>query len=165
MWLVFCYTIQLITIKLCTKFQNPNQSSCKEIFDEKISLQTNRQTDRQTNIITEKAKTIYPLYTSYHGYKYSKKLQNFGYPFKRQYLDSWKQAKVLGPAVLVSFERRSNLHMAASVNEKKRQLLNSECQYYLCAKANEPRHETSNNVVCATNKASHQPGSARLNIL
>ena len=27
-----------------------------------------RQTDRQTNIITEKAKTIYPLYTSYRGY-------------------------------------------------------------------------------------------------
>ena len=24
MWLFFCYTIQLITIKLCTKFQNPN---------------------------------------------------------------------------------------------------------------------------------------------
>ena len=28
-----------------------------------------RQTNRQTNIITEKAKTIYPLYTSYRGYK------------------------------------------------------------------------------------------------
>ena len=27
-----------------------------------------RQTDKQTNIITEKAKTIYPLYTSYRGY-------------------------------------------------------------------------------------------------
>ena len=25
---VFCNTIQLITIKLCTKFQNPNSSSC-----------------------------------------------------------------------------------------------------------------------------------------
>ena len=30
-----------------------------------------RQTDKPTNIITEKAKTIYPLYTSYRGYKYS----------------------------------------------------------------------------------------------
>ena len=68
MWLFFCYTIQLITIKPCTKFQNPNPSSCWEIFDEKKSLQTNKQTDRQTNIITEKAKTIYPLYTSYRGY-------------------------------------------------------------------------------------------------
>ena len=28
MWLFSCYTIQLITIKLCTKFQNPNPSSC-----------------------------------------------------------------------------------------------------------------------------------------
>ena len=32
---VFCSTIQLITIKLCTKFQNPNSSSCLEIFDRK----------------------------------------------------------------------------------------------------------------------------------
>ena len=35
MWLFFCYTIQLITIKLCTKFQNPYSSSCWEIFDRK----------------------------------------------------------------------------------------------------------------------------------
>ena len=35
MWLFLCYTIQLITIKLCTKFQNPNSSSCLEIFDGK----------------------------------------------------------------------------------------------------------------------------------
>ena len=35
MWLFFCYTIQLITIKLCNKFQNPNSSSCREIFDRK----------------------------------------------------------------------------------------------------------------------------------
>ena len=37
MWLFFCYTIQLITIKLCTKFQNPNSSSCWEI-DRKKSI-------------------------------------------------------------------------------------------------------------------------------
>ena len=67
MWLFFCYTVQLITINLCTKFQSPKSSSCWEIFDGKKSLQTNRQTN-QTNIITEKAKTIYPLYTSYRGY-------------------------------------------------------------------------------------------------
>ena len=66
MWLFFCYTIQLITIKLCTKFQNPNPSSCWEILPKKKF--TDKQTDRQTNIITEKAKTIYPLYTSYRGY-------------------------------------------------------------------------------------------------
>ena len=28
MWLFFCYTIQLNTIKLCTKFQNHKSSSC-----------------------------------------------------------------------------------------------------------------------------------------
>ena len=32
---VFCYTIQLITIKLCTIFQNHKSSSCWEIFDRK----------------------------------------------------------------------------------------------------------------------------------
>ena len=64
MRLFFSYTIQLITIKLCTKFQNPNPSSCWEIFDRK---KVYRQTNRQTNIITEKAKTIYPLYTSHRG--------------------------------------------------------------------------------------------------
>ena len=62
---VFCNTIQLITIKLCTKFQNPNSSSCGEILDRK---KVYKQTNRQTNTITEKAKTIYPLYTSYRGY-------------------------------------------------------------------------------------------------
>ena len=61
MWLFFLNTIQLITIKLCTKFQNPNSSSCWEIVYRKKSL--------QTNIITEKAKTMYPLYTSYWEYK------------------------------------------------------------------------------------------------
>ena len=35
MWLLFCYTIQLITIKLCTKFQKPKSSSCWEIWQKK----------------------------------------------------------------------------------------------------------------------------------
>ena len=39
------------------------------MMEKKVYRQTNRQTDKQTNIITEKAKTIYPLYTSYRGYK------------------------------------------------------------------------------------------------
>ena len=30
---VAVYTIQPITIRLCTKFQNPKSSSCGEIFD------------------------------------------------------------------------------------------------------------------------------------
>ena len=65
MWLFFfvCYTLQLIIIKLCTKL-----NSFWEIFGRKKSLQTDKQTGRQTNTITEKAKTIHPLYTSYQGY-------------------------------------------------------------------------------------------------
>ena len=35
----------------------------------------------------------------------------------------------------------------------------------LSVKKDEPRHEISNNVVCATSKASDQPGHSRLNIL
>ena len=35
MWLQFCCTIQLTTIKLCTKFHSPKSSSCWEIFDRK----------------------------------------------------------------------------------------------------------------------------------
>ena len=39
MWLFFCYTIQLVTIKLCTKFLNPKSSCCGEILTEKSSLE------------------------------------------------------------------------------------------------------------------------------
>ena len=35
MWLFFSYTIQYITIKLCTNFQSPNSSGCWEIVDRK----------------------------------------------------------------------------------------------------------------------------------
>ena len=72
---VFSYTIQLVTIKLCTKSQNPNPSSCCGILDGKKF--TNKRTDRQTNIITEKAKTIYPLYTSYRVYKKKRNVCSF----------------------------------------------------------------------------------------
>ena len=48
---VFCsYTIQLITIKLCTKFQNPKSSSCGEIFDRKKKVY------RQKNKVSKGAK-------------------------------------------------------------------------------------------------------------
>ena len=40
----------------------------KSFTEKKI---TDKQTNRQTNIITEKAKTICPLYTSYQGYNKS----------------------------------------------------------------------------------------------
>ena len=62
----FCNTLQLITIKLCTKFQCPKSSSCWNLWQKKKF--TEQQTDWQTHIITEKAKSIYPLYTSYRGY-------------------------------------------------------------------------------------------------
>ena len=59
--LILSYTIQEVIPNICTGFQNPRFSSSWEIFDEKKSLQTHP----KTNIVTEKTKTIYPLYTSY----------------------------------------------------------------------------------------------------
>ena len=62
MCLFFCYTIQLITINLRTKFKNPNSSSCWEIFDrtEKSATEifigekekwTNKGTDNQNESV------------------------------------------------------------------------------------------------------------------
>ena len=44
----------------------PNIKILSQVVSEK-SLTEKKFTDRQTNIVTEKAKTIYPLYTSYAG--------------------------------------------------------------------------------------------------
>ena len=44
----FCYTIKLITIKLCTKFQNPTSSSCWEIFNIKKCPYVLYKSDRRT---------------------------------------------------------------------------------------------------------------------
>ena len=56
MWRVFfCYTIQLITIKLCTKFQNPNLSSCLEIFEH------NTFTQLLYTLTTQNLKTLAPI--------------------------------------------------------------------------------------------------------
>ena len=61
---VFCYTLQLIVFV-------PNFKILSQVVAEK-SL-TDKKVYKQTNIVTEKAKTIYPLYTSYRGYNdYSK---------------------------------------------------------------------------------------------
>ena len=60
MWLILCYTLQLVIPDVCTKYQNPKSSSFREMSDGK-------KVNRQTNVVTEKAKTIYPLYTSYAG--------------------------------------------------------------------------------------------------
>ena len=121
---VFCYTIQLITIKLSTKFQNPKSSSCLEIFDRKkkyADRQTNQQTDRQTNIITEKAKTIHPLYTSYRGHKdtsssATKALDNL-YMSRSQWVEGilsvWKiQACCIKDTSSSATKALDNLHMS-----------------------------------------------------
>ena len=44
----------------------PNFKILSQVVSEK-SLTEKKFTDKQTNIVTEKAKTIYPLYTSYAG--------------------------------------------------------------------------------------------------
>ena len=72
---VFCYTIQLITIKLCTKFQNPKSSSCWKLFDRKKSKYsvkiftgkkekwTNKGTDKQ--YVAVFVTQYYPSLTSF----------------------------------------------------------------------------------------------------
>ena len=62
--LILPYTIQQVIPKICTTFQNPRFTSSCEIFDEKKRF-TYKHT--HTNIVTEKTKTIYQLYTSYTG--------------------------------------------------------------------------------------------------
>ena len=54
MWLILYCTVQLVIPIVCTKFQNPRHSSSWKIFEEK-----------KVYTQTEKAKTLYPLYTSY----------------------------------------------------------------------------------------------------
>ena len=61
MRLILSYTVQLVIPNVCTKFQNPKSSSFREIFDRKKLTNTHAHTQ------TEKAKTIYPLHTSYSG--------------------------------------------------------------------------------------------------
>ena len=56
--LILFYTIQQFIPNICTKFQNPKCSSSWEIFEEK---------NVYTHTITEKTKTIYPLYTLFAG--------------------------------------------------------------------------------------------------
>ena len=55
--LILSYTIQQVIPNICTKFQNPRFCSYWEIFDKK------KFTHKPTNIVTEKIKNIYPLYT------------------------------------------------------------------------------------------------------
>ena len=50
--LLFCYTIQQLTIKLCTKFQNPKSSSCGEILTEKKSSLERKQNEQIKGLIS-----------------------------------------------------------------------------------------------------------------
>ena len=60
MWLILCYTVQLVIHNVCTKFQNPKSSSFREIFDRK------KLTNTQTQTYKQKRQNLYtPLYTSY----------------------------------------------------------------------------------------------------
>ena len=67
MWLFFYYTVQSSLPTFVPNFRALSQAVAEKSLTEK---KVYRQTDRQTNIITEKAKTtcFYPLYTSYRGY-------------------------------------------------------------------------------------------------
>ena len=71
--LILSNTIQQVISNICTKFQNPRFSISWEIFDERKFTLTHTHTKKKKkkkkkkNIVTEKTKTIYPLYTSYTG--------------------------------------------------------------------------------------------------
>ena len=54
----------------------PSFRILSQVVAEKSLTEKSLQTSKQTNIITENAKTIYPLYTSYRGYKYGISDQN-----------------------------------------------------------------------------------------
>ena len=65
MWLFFCYTIQLININLCTKFQNPKSSSCCEIFDRKKCLYVLCKSERRKKLKKEGKLRINILISNY----------------------------------------------------------------------------------------------------
>ena len=67
--LILYYTTQQVIPNICTKFQNPRFSSSWEILlmKKNVYIHTHQHTHTHTRIVTEKTKTIYPLYTSYTG--------------------------------------------------------------------------------------------------
>ena len=65
MWLFFCYTIQLININLCTKFQNPKSSSYCEIFDRKKCLYVLCKSERRKKMKKEGKLRISILISNY----------------------------------------------------------------------------------------------------
>ena len=66
MWLFFVTQYNSSISSSVPNFRILTQVDADKSLTEK-SLQTDKQTDKQTNIIKEKVKTIYPLYTSYGG--------------------------------------------------------------------------------------------------
>ena len=71
MWLFFVAQYNLSLSSFVPKFRILTLVVAeKSLTERKVYRQTDRQTDRQTNTITEKAKTLYPIYTLYRGYYY-----------------------------------------------------------------------------------------------
>ena len=72
MWLFFFWGGGFVTqYNLSVSSFVPNFRILSQVVAEKSltekSLQTDKQTEKQTNIITKKAKTVYPIYTSYRA--------------------------------------------------------------------------------------------------
>ena len=79
----FCYTIQLSTIKLCTKFQSPNSSSCWEIFDRKnvhmYFIRVKEGKDEKWKKSDMRINTLISIYTVHFAFlKVYTKFQNTG---------------------------------------------------------------------------------------
>ena len=65
MWLFFSYIIQLITIKLCTKFHNPNSSGCWQIFDRKtVHMYYIREKEGKNENLKKEGKMMISILTS-----------------------------------------------------------------------------------------------------
>ena len=65
MWLFYVTQYNSSLSSCIPNFRFQSQVVAEKSLTEK-KLQTDKQTDKQT--VTEKAKTIHPLYTSYRGY-------------------------------------------------------------------------------------------------
>ena len=74
MWLILCYTVQLVIPNVCIKFQNPKSSSFREIFDrKKVNKHTHTHTHKHIN---RKGKNyIPPIYFVCRGYNQAVQLQ------------------------------------------------------------------------------------------
>ena len=69
MWLILCYTVQLVIPNVRTKFQNPKSSSFREIFDRKKLTNTHTHTHTHKHINRKGKNYIPPIYFVCRGYK------------------------------------------------------------------------------------------------